>query len=127
MSTDVVNNESLGGFLASLRSAMGLSLREVEQATNKVASNAYLSQLEHNKVSKPSPNILYALANFYNVPYEEMMAKAGYFTSERVHARASTFSIDNVTPEEQAALRDYLAFLRHKRKRTVGGTEDTDS
>jgi transcriptional regulator with XRE-family HTH domain len=94
-----------------------LSLREVEQASEKVVSNAYLSQLEKGKISKPSPNILHALAAVYGASYEDLMSRAGYFTSEPAHARAATFSVSDVSPDEQKALLDYLAFLRHQRKR----------
>ena len=107
----------LGDYLATLRAASGLSLREVEQATEKVVSNAYLSQLEKGKVNKPSPNILHALAVVYGTSYEDLMSKAGYFTSEPAHVKAATFSVSNVSQEEQKALLDYLAFLRHQRKR----------
>lgn len=108
----------LGSHLAALRGASGLSLREVEQATGKVVSNAYLSQLEKGKITKPSPNILHALASVYGTSYDELMSLAGYFTSEPTHSLSATFSVSNVSPEEQQALLDYLAFLRHQRKRT---------
>ncbi|MHC4933777.1 MAG: helix-turn-helix domain-containing protein, partial [Planctomycetota bacterium] len=48
----------LGTLLADLRMAKGLSLREVEEATGKAVSNAYLSQLENGKIKKPSPSVL---------------------------------------------------------------------
>src|SRR6516164_11475920 len=68
----------LGPLLADLRTAKGLSLREVEEATGKAVSNAYLSQLENGKIRKPSPNVLHRLAEVYVVPYEALMEKAGY-------------------------------------------------
>ena len=58
----------LGALLADLRTAKGLSLREVEEASGKAVSNAYLSQLEHGKIRKPSPNVLHSLAEVYTVP-----------------------------------------------------------
>jgi transcriptional regulator with XRE-family HTH domain len=58
----------LGGLLADLRTAKGLSLRQVEEATGKAVSNAYLSQLEKGKIRKPSPNVLHSLAEVYTVP-----------------------------------------------------------
>src|SRR5512145_5611 len=68
----------LGDLLADLRAARGLSLRQVEEATDKAVSNAYLSQLEKGKIRKPSPNVLHGLAAVYAVPYEVLMEKAGY-------------------------------------------------
>ena len=54
-------DDSFGAHLARLRNAAGLTLRQVEVATNEEVSNAYLSQLENNKIVKPSPNVLHAL------------------------------------------------------------------
>ena len=68
---------TLGAHLARLRGAAKLSLREVEDATNNEVSNAYLSQLEKNKILKPSPNILHALARVYSTSYEDLMRRAG--------------------------------------------------
>jgi transcriptional regulator with XRE-family HTH domain len=66
----VARPSALGALLADLRTAKGLSLREVEEATGKAVSNAYLSQLENGKIKKPSPNVLHSLAEIYAVPYE---------------------------------------------------------
>ncbi len=68
----------LGSLLADLRTAKRLSLRQVEEATGKAVSNAYLSQLENGKIHKPSPNVLHSLSGVYAVPYEALMEKAGY-------------------------------------------------
>jgi transcriptional regulator with XRE-family HTH domain len=114
----------LGSFLASLRAAKGLTLRQVEEATDKEVSNAYLSQLEHGKIAKPSPHILYSLSEVYGVAYEKLMEKAGYITSSQdkrddgiKHGRAATFAIDNLTTDEENALLDYLKFYRSQKKR----------
>jgi hypothetical protein len=40
----------LGGLLAHLRAAKGLSLREVEEATDKALSNAYLNRIAPQEV-----------------------------------------------------------------------------
>lgn len=113
----------LGEYLSSIRTAKRLTLREVEEATNRAVSNAYLSQLEHGRISNPSPNILYSLAMVYGVPYEVLMEKAGYIvaasdrSSDEKHGRVATFAGENLTPEEEDALLEYLAFLRSKKKR----------
>jgi transcriptional regulator with XRE-family HTH domain len=113
---------TLGGHLARLRTASGLSLRQVEEATNKEVSNAYLSQLENDKIAKPSPNILHALASVYKTPYEALMTKAGYFPagvteSGRRQARVATFAIGDLSKDEEDALMEYLAFFRQTRKK----------
>lgn len=113
---------TLGMYLANQRKIKGLTLRQVEEATNKEVSNGYLSQLEHDKITKPSPNILHKLAEFYAVSYEILMEKAGYIkdTAGRMegerHGRVATFAKSDLTSEEEEALLQYLAFLRSTRK-----------
>ena len=108
----------LGVVLTDLRRAKGLSLREVEEATGKAVSNAYLSQLENGKIKKPSPNVLHSLAEVYVVPYEALMERAGYLLPSedggRRRKRLAAFAIDDLTAEEEEELLKYLAFLRSR-------------
>ncbi len=116
----VARRSDLGSLLADLRTAKGLSLREVEEATDRAVSNAYLSQLEKGKIKKPSPHVLHALADVYAVPYEALMEKAGYLLPAKGGAtgrrrRLAAFAIDDLTAEEEEELLKYLAFLRSRR------------
>ena len=109
----------LGGLLADLRTAKGLSLRQVKEATDKAISNAYLSQLEKGKIRKPSPNVLHSLAAVYGVPYEVLMEKVGYLLPSKGGAaghqrRLAAFAIEDLTAEEEEELLKYLAFLRSR-------------
>lgn len=119
----------LGVVLADLRRAKGLSLREVQDATGNAVSNAYLSQLENQKIKKPSPNVLHRLADVYGVPYETLMEKAGYLlpdngAQEGQRRRLAVFAIDDLTAEEEEELLKYLAFLRF-RSRSQRSRHDT--
>jgi transcriptional regulator with XRE-family HTH domain len=109
----------LGALLADLRTAKGLSLREVEEATDNAVSNAYLSQLENGKIKKPSPNVLHSLAQVYAVPYEALMEKAGYLLPSKNgggrRKRLAAFAIDDLTAEEEEELLKYLAFIRSRK------------
>jgi transcriptional regulator with XRE-family HTH domain len=121
---------TLGQHLASIRTGRGLTLRQVEEATNKEVSNAYLSQIENDKIKQPSPNILNALAELYGVDYIDLMERAGYLPSTRIrsvdktglrsnakrHGKVATFAEYNLTAEEEAALLRYLKFMRHEKK-----------
>ena len=113
--------ESLGLYLKSLRGSTTMSLRDVEEATDKEVSNAYLSQLENGKIAKPSPNVLHRLAEVYNVPYATLMERAGYIspnTSQAEgakHGRAATFAIENLTNDEELELLKYLSFYRNQK------------
>ncbi len=112
-------SSELGALLMDLRVAKGMSLRQVEEATGRAVSNAYLSQLENGKIQKPSPNVLHSLSGVYTVPYEALMEKAGYLqppeggTNRR--ARLAAFAIDDLTAEEEEELLKYLAFLRTRK------------
>jgi transcriptional regulator with XRE-family HTH domain len=109
----------LGAVLADLRTAKGLSLRKVEEATDNAVSTAYLSQLENGKIKKPSPNVLHSLAEVYVVPYETLMEKAGYLLPSEDgggrRKRLAAFAIDDLTAEEEEELLKYLAFIRSRK------------
>jgi transcriptional regulator with XRE-family HTH domain len=106
----------LSALLADLRTAKGLTLRQVEEATGSAVSNAYLSQLENGKIKKPSPNVLHSLSEVYAVPYEALMERAGYLLPPENgggrRKRLAAFAIDDLTAEEEEQLLKYLAFLR---------------
>ena len=108
----------LGDLLGHLRLAKGLSLRQVEEATDQAVSNAYLSQLEKGRIQKPSPHVLHSLAAVYAVPYEALMEKAGYLLPSEDgggrRKRLAAFAIDDLTAEEEEELLKYLAFLRSR-------------
>jgi transcriptional regulator with XRE-family HTH domain len=108
----------LGGLLAHLRVVKGLSLRQVEESTEKVVSNSYLSALEKGRIQKPSPHVLHRLAAVYEVPYETLMEKAGYLLPSEEEGgrrrRLAAFAIDDMTAEEEEELLKYLAFLRFR-------------
>ena len=116
---------TLGQYLASIRNDRGFSQREVEKATSKVVSNAYLSQIENDQIKKPSPNILHALAELYAVSYENLMERAGFVVPTRSrtnapkrHDRTTAFAGHCLTSEEERELVQYLGYLR-SRKKTV--------
>jgi transcriptional regulator with XRE-family HTH domain len=110
---------TFGKHLARLRDAAHLTLRQVEEASSKEVSNAYLSQLENDKITKPSPNVLHVLARIYSTSYEDLMERAGYFPATSTgsrQARVATFAVENLTPDEEKALIEYLAFIRKQHR-----------
>ena len=110
---------SLGQYLASIRQDRKMTLRDVEETTGKEVSNAYLSQIENDKIKKPSPNILLALSKVYEISYEKLMSKAGYVVSarsENSRRRArSPFAEHNISPAEEEKLLEYLHFIRSRK------------
>ena len=129
MSNDAGERKSsgvtLGQYLESIRTDRKLTLRQVEEATNKEVSNAYLSQIENDKIKQPSPNILHTLAELYGVKYERLMELAGYIVSPSSpirtqgmrHGRSATFAEYNLTSQEESELLEFLQMIRRRKKR----------
>lgn len=102
--------------LSNIRIARGLTLRQVEEKTNKAVSNAYLSQIEKGKIQKPSPNVLHALARVYQASYDQMMDLAGYKSAKKsidpAFSRAATFAALNLSEQEQDEMIEYIKWKR---------------
>jgi len=67
---------NIGEFIKTLRKQKGLSARKLAEKSG--VSQPYISQLETGKNNKPSPDVLQKLSNTLDVPYEDLMIKAGY-------------------------------------------------
>jgi HTH-type transcriptional regulator, competence development regulator len=101
--------------LRGLREERSLTLRALSEGTG--ISNAYLNQLEHDKVKEPSPNILAKLASFYEVPYTRLMELAGYAIPNRSDSSASPSGphvegLKELNFDELQQVRDFVEFLR---------------
>jgi HTH-type transcriptional regulator, competence development regulator len=111
--------KSLGKKLKDSREIMSLTLRQVEEATG--ISNAYLSQLENDKIKKPSANVLYKLASLYQVELDSLLYAAGIIESASPQKsqllNTAALSAEKLNSEEEQALLDYLKFLRFSGKR----------
>ncbi|MHA1227402.1 MAG: helix-turn-helix domain-containing protein [Candidatus Hodarchaeales archaeon] len=114
-------NETLGRYLKRVRKERKLTLRVVEKRTG--ISNAYLSQVENGKILKPSPSILYKLAECYGVSYEKLMQLAGYplpAISVKMEKMEPSFrldsSFDDLTEEEKKRVLEYIEFLKSRRR-----------
>jgi transcriptional regulator with XRE-family HTH domain len=104
---------TLGKYLKSAREKKGLSLRAVEGEIK--ISNAYLSQLEGDKIKQPSPVVLHDLSRLYEISYETLMELTGYPVPGATVDRHSLYSrIGQTTKNEEDALVDYLDFLRSR-------------
>lgn len=109
-------DQTLGSYLKKCREDLHLTLRDVDEITD--ISNPYLSQLEGNKIKKPSPNVLNKLSELYKIPYSKLMKLAGYPVPEIEETGKLYARIGDTTIEEEDALVEYLEFLRAKRNRS---------
>src|SRR5215204_818209 len=66
----------LGSYLRELRRALGLTQRQVREATGDLVGESYLSQLETGRIVDPSPSVLFELSKIYEVEYWDLMGRA---------------------------------------------------
>lgn len=79
--------------------------------------------MENGKIAKPSPNVLYKLSEFYEVPYEDLMRAAGYVGEDRTgdeekRGRLSAVALatlSSLDEEEEKELMRYAEYLRSRR------------
>ena len=120
----------LGQHLWDLRKAAQMALRDVEEASKRKISNAYLSQLETGRVTNPSPAILREIASVYGTrlpknasvtcSFERLMELAGHIrpnsaTPAKRSTRLPKLPAEDLTPEEEDELLKYLAFIRMRK------------
>lgn len=111
--------KSLGKTLKENREQIPLTLRQVEEATG--ISNAYLSQLENDKIKKPSANVLYKLANMYKIELDVLLSAAGIIEKKKQSVqndltRMIAFYADKFTEAEEKEIIRYIQYLRFKNK-----------
>ena len=102
--------------MRTLRRQAGLTLRAVEAGSG--ISNAYLSQLECDRVKEPSPKVLWALANCYQADYLDLLRRAGYPVPEGP-ASVVFVGAELLTPDERAEIQEIIA-LKLRRRRARG-------
>jgi len=112
-------NKTLGKILKEARELKQLSLRELEIQSG--ISNAYLSQLENDKIKKPSANTLYRLSELFNMNFDELMITAGIVEKKKeTTSNSANFAFSSamgdLNDEERDKIMEYLKFLRHQSK-----------
>ncbi|MCK4454399.1 helix-turn-helix transcriptional regulator [Candidatus Parcubacteria bacterium] len=113
-------NKTLGDELKNCRESKKFTLREIEEITG--ISNAYLSQLENNKIKKPSANILYKLSNVYKIDFDFLLETAGIIEKKERKKGPKSLSgfalySEDLTDNEEEELVNYLKFLRFSEKK----------
>lgn len=111
--------KTLGQVLKESREKSNKTLREVEESTG--ISNAYLSQLENEKIKKPSANVLYKLSEIYEVELDTFLAAAGIIDKNKKPKQSElqkkiAFMADKFTIEEEKEILNFIEYLRHKNR-----------
>jgi transcriptional regulator with XRE-family HTH domain len=109
---------TLGETLATARSHKGWSLREVERRTG--IHNAHLSQIETGAIERPAPNVLWTLAEVYDLDFQSLLRLAGHV--ERAAVKPGTLvgaalrSMGDLSEDEQREVLGFMEKLKQAKR-----------
>jgi transcriptional regulator with XRE-family HTH domain len=78
-----MSGPEFGTYLKHVRESKGISVNQL--ALESGISNAQISRIENGLRGIPKPETIRKLAEALQLPYEEMMEKAGHMPDERQH------------------------------------------
>ncbi len=112
---------NLGEVLKKSRKNIGLTLRQIEDVSG--ISNAYLSQLENDKIKKPSANILYRISKIYKVELNDLLYAAGIIEEAPVQNQDENqefiqkiaSSADELNESQKERVLEYLRFIKQSK------------
>ena len=111
--------KTLGEVLKQARLRKGWSLREAQTHTG--VHNAHISQIETGNITQPGAALLWSFADAYGLDYARLLRLAGHTTKDKAAggrrslAGAALHALDDLTPEEQREVLEYMAQLRRQR------------
>lgn len=108
---------ALGKFIAEHRIAKKLSLRKLAKIAN--VSHTEIYRLENGTRKHPSPLLLKSIAHALGANFDEIM-KAAEYTDDYSPSPVTSvpiFGVDDLTEQEVEEVRDFIDFLRNKRRR----------
>lgn len=109
----------LGTYIKGKRTEKGLSIRRLAELAD--ISHTEVKRIEDGLRKQTSPQVLRAIANALGVPYEELMATAGYIDEPVVETENGTVAAgikdtEDLNQEEIDQVNKYIAFLKSQRK-----------
>lgn len=113
---------SLGIILKESRKNLLFTLRQVEEISG--ISNAYLSQLENDKIKNPSVNILSKLSSIYKISLKQLLVTANLIEKDKSKkeeknlnfAQRVAFKAEDLTEDERKEVLRYLEYIKTHRK-----------
>jgi len=116
--------KSLGTTLKEARELIPFTLRQVEDSTG--ISTAYLSQLENDKIKKPSASVLYKLASAYKIELNVLLSASGIIEKSAQNEAEPTlnnewlnrlaFYSDDFSKDQQNEILEYIKYMKFKNK-----------
>ncbi len=106
----------LGKFITQHRIAKNISRRKLAKIAN--ISHTEIYRIEKGTRKHPSPLLLKSIANALDARFEEIMEAAEYLDASSISSASSVsiLDINDLTEQEVEEVRDFIAFLRNKRK-----------
>lgn len=112
---------TLGLSLKEARKNLSFTLRQVEETTG--ISNAYLSQLENDKIKNPSVNILSKLSSTYRISLKQLLVTANLIEKDKSKkeeknlnfAQRVAFKAEDLSEEERKEVLRYLEYIKTHR------------
>lgn len=113
--------KTLGATLKDARLLASFTLRQVEEAAG--ISNAYLSQLENDKIKRPSANVLYKLASIYKIELNTLLSAAGIIkkTTESEKSESTewekriAFYTGELSEDQKNMVVNYIKFIKSEK------------
>lgn len=111
--------KSLGTALKEARELISLTLRQVEEASG--ISNAYLSQLENDKIKKPSASVLYKLGSLYKIELNTLLSLAGIIEKSTEAGKSDSsewekriaFYTEELSDDQKQKILEYIRFIKN--------------
>lgn len=112
--------KTIGSTLKEAREINSFTLRQIEEETG--ISNAYLSQLENDKIKNPSAQVLFKLASVYHVDLNTLLSETNIvhkkttaeISEEQEWSKRFAFSAGNLTGDQKQQVIEYIQFLKSK-------------
>lgn len=109
----------LGTFIKGKRTEKGLSIRRLAELAD--ISHTEVKRIEDGLRKQTSPQVLRSIASALGVPYEDLMAAAGYIDEPAAESGGGTVAAgiketEDLTEDELSKVNEYIAFLKSQRK-----------
>lgn len=109
----------LGTYIKEKRTEKGLSIRRLAELAD--ISHTEVKRIEDGLRKRTSPQVLRSIASALGVPYEELMATAGYIDEPASKSSDGTVAAgikdtEDLSQEEIDHVNQYIAFLKSRRK-----------
>lgn len=109
----------LGAYIHEKRKEKGLSIRRLAELAD--ISHTEVKRIEDGLRKQTSPQVLRSIAAALGVPYEDLMAAAGYIDEPSAEPESGTVAAgikdtEDLSQDEIDQVNQYIAFLKSQRK-----------